>query len=278
MCGACCKRAPELELGEAAALADMFVLRLMLRIYSLPRALGDVVTDLSRAEASAEFYETKRLLGQFAAAAWPAKVRRADRVVEYVQYLSLSVLPLDLGSGRCPMLENTQCSIYARRPLSCRAVPLHYSRPACAAARDLDAFVATPGFLCSVGTEAPLVIAADAIVDPAIRAARDHALARAQSDGRWKAAIVTAMKAQQHGLPSPREVEAKAAAGTLTAPMLGAWRVAVAAGLLDPAEAERLLAVQGDLIGQHLLRPELSADLAATLAPMQRAYRKALAG
>ena len=36
-CGQCCNRPPEVELGEAAALADVFVLRLLMRIYSLPR-------------------------------------------------------------------------------------------------------------------------------------------------------------------------------------------------------------------------------------------------
>ena len=267
MCGACCNRAPELELGEAAALADMFVLRLMLRIYSLPRALGDVVSDLPRAEASAEFYETKRLLGQFSAAAWPAKVQRADRVVEYVQYLSLSVLPLDLGSARCPALDNAQCSIYARRPLSCRAVPLHYSRPVVAAARDLDAFVATPGFRCDTGPDAPLVIASD-IADPAMLAARTEAVAQARTDQRWKAAIVKAMRVGGHGLPTPREVEANAAHGALTASMLGAWRIAVAAGWLDRAEAARLHALQRSLIGKTM-HASASPALLATLREMQ---------
>ncbi|MDL2352544.1 MAG: hypothetical protein QFC78_06830 [Pseudomonadota bacterium] len=275
-CGACCNRAPELELGEAGALADMFVLRLMLRIYSLPRSLGDYVSDLPRELASAEFYERKRLLGQFAAASWPAKVQRGSQVVEYSQYLSLSVLPLDLGTGSCPALEGDSCSIYARRPLSCRSVPLHYSRPAAAAVRDLDAFTSTPGFRCDTGPHAPLVIASD-IVDPAMLAARTEAVAQAQADARWKAAIVKAMKAGEHGLPTPREVETNAAMGVLTASMLGAWRVAEATRLIKPAEAERLLAAQCLLIERETQRDGLSANALATMREMHREYSAALA-
>ena len=277
-CGQCCNRAPELELGEAAALVDVFVLRLMLRIYSLPRSLADYQSEhLPREQASAEFYQSKRLLSSFAAASWPAKVRRGDKAVDYIQYLSLSALPLDLGPGSCSALADTRCSIYERRPLSCRSVPLHYSRPEASAARALDAFTTTPGFACATGSDAPLVIEADAITDPAMLAARSAAQDQAAADKRWKAAIVKAMKAGQHGLPSPRAVEANAAVGALTASMLGAWRVAGAAGLLKVDEVGRLLAAQCHLIKQELQRDRLSANVLATLGEMHSEYTKTLA-
>ena len=276
-CGACCNRAPELELGEAAAFTGTFVLRLMLRIYSLPRALGDFISDLPREEASAEFYESKRLLSQFAATTWPAKVRRTDKVVEYVQYLSLSVLPLDLGTGSCPALSGTNCGIYEARPLSCRSVPLHYSRPEAAAARDLDRFTATPTFACDTGLDAPLVISSQRVVDPTMLAARADAAAQAEADRGWKAAIVKAMKAGQHGLPGPREVEAQAAQGALTASMHGAWRVAETAALIEAGSARSLLAIQARLIERELERPTLTRDTAQTLREMHREYQAALA-
>ena len=272
-CGQCCNRAPELELGEAAALADVFVLRLMLRIYSLPRALANFASDLPRDQASAEFYESKRLLSQFAAASWPAKAQRGTVTVDYVQYLSLSVLPLDLGTGTCPALGGDSCTIYPRRPLSCRSVPLHYSRPAVAAARELDAFVATPGFRCETGPDAPLVIA-NGIANPAILAARSEAAALAQSDQRWKTAIVKAMRTGAHGLPTPREVEASAARGALTASMLGPWRIAEATGLITRDATERLLATQCQLIEQYL-RPPSGIATDQALGEMLREYRSA---
>lgn len=277
MCGACCNHVPELELGEASALADTFVLRLMLRIYSLPRAFGDVASDLPRDQASAEFYESKRLLAQFSAASWPAKVRRGDRVVDYVQYLSLSVLPLDLGIGRCPALEGETCGIYTRRPLSCRSVPLHYSRPAAAALRELDAFAATTGFHCDTGPDAPMVIAGNQIVDPAMLTARAAATAQAQTDQRWKVALVTAMKAGEFGLPTPREVEAEAARGALSASMLCAWQVAEAAGLIERDTITGFLTAQCQLI-EHSLDQQIAGTASAqTLKEMLGEYRGALA-
>lgn len=276
-CGACCNRAPELELGEAAALADVFVLRLMLRIYSLPRSLADYASDLPRAEASAEYYESKRFLGLFAAASWNAKVRRDDHAIDYVQYLSLSVLPLDLGLGVCAALSGNSCAIYASRPLSCRTVPLHYSRPEAAAVRDLDAFVTAHGFRCASCSDAPLVIDGGAIVDPAMRAARTAALVQADRDAQWKAALVKAMKAGIHGLPSPRLVEANAVTGALTASMLGAWQVAEAARLTDAGTTRHLLAVQSALIERELGRVGVSPQAMISLRELRREYAAALA-
>ncbi len=271
-CGQCCNRAPELELGEAAALADVFVLQLMLRIYSLPRGLADYAADLPRDQASAEFYQTKRLLSRFAAASWNAKVQRGSKVLDYVQYLSVSVLPLDLGIGACSALADNRCSIYPRRPLSCRAVPLHYSRPEASAARALDAFVATPGFACAVDDSAPLAIVRDRIVDPAMLSARAAAAARAAGDQPWKKAIVKAMKAgSQAGLPTLRDVEANAQHGALSTTMALGWRVARDAGEMTQADYSAALAAQSTTIAAASAQPGLSAETRQTLAQLHRA-------
>ena len=277
-CGRCCNRAPELELGEAAELADVFVLQLLMRIYSLPRSASDHLTpNQPRDQANTEFYQTKRLLSAFAATSWPAKVARDGRAVEYIQYLSLSVLPLDFGTGACNALDGARCSIYEQRPLSCRTVPLHYSRAEAFAARDLDRFISAPGYACATDANAPLVISQGRITDQAMLAGRADALRRAQADRPWKAAIVKAMKARQSGLPSPRGVEAEAARGALTASMLAVWSVAEAAGLITQAQAHRLLAAQCNLIEQDLLRDRLREDVRITLNEMHRDYAVALA-
>ena len=66
-CGKCCNRSPEVELSEAAALADVFVFRLMFRLYFLPRRLGDYLRTAGGPAATAEvFYQRKRLLGAYA--------------------------------------------------------------------------------------------------------------------------------------------------------------------------------------------------------------------
>lgn len=81
----------------------------------------------------------------------------------------------------------------------------------------------------------------------------------------------SALKTGQHGRPGPREVEAQAARGALTASMLGAWRIAVAAGLLGEAAAARLHALQRGLIGQTM-DASSSPALIATLREMQAEY------
>src|SRR5438128_2583810 len=81
-CGKCCNRSPEVELSEAAPLSDVFVFRLMFRLYWLPRHLADYrERGESTATAEAAFYQKKRLLAAFAAHKASARSRRmkADR-------------------------------------------------------------------------------------------------------------------------------------------------------------------------------------------------------
>src|SRR6185436_11552020 len=95
-CGKCCNRSPEVELSEAAALSDVFVFRLMFRLHWLPRTLGDSLEPGTRpADAGASFYQTKRLLGAFAARKYPARAWRGGKPVEQVKYLTISALALD---------------------------------------------------------------------------------------------------------------------------------------------------------------------------------------
>ena len=278
-CGQCCNRAPELELGEAAALADVFVLRLMLRIYSLPRSLADYRSaNLPRDQASAEYYQSKRLLSSFAAASWPAKVQRGNKVVDYTQYLSLSVLPLDLGLGSCSALAETRCTVYERRPLSCRSVPLHYSRPAASAAHDLDAFTAHPGYRCDTGGAAPVIIALDRIVDAAMLAARAAAIAQAQANHRWKQAIVKAIKAERTpGLPTLSQIEANAQRGALTISMVLGWQIAVAAGLMQHAAYRAASQAQASALVRLSALTHVPADARQTLVEMGLEYAAVLA-
>ena len=84
------------------------------------------------------------------------------------------------------------------------------------------------------------------------------------------------MKAGQHGLPSSRMVEQQAAHGALSASMLGAWSVAVGAGLIAASDLQHLLQSQCALI-ERTIQNGAAPDVSATLAEMQREYRAALA-
>ena len=273
-CGACCNRSPEVQLSEAAALADVFVFRLMFRLYELPRSWSGQPASPTGPGSAEEFYEAKRLLAAFAARKYPAKARLGAKTVETTRYVTVSALTLNADAGPCVALSGGRCTIYARRPLACRTVPFHYSRPEAAAEKDLKAFVATHGYGCDTGPDAPVVLAAGRIVDPEARRARGDALARAAQDRRWEEEILRRLKtgAADQALPSLREIEANAAFGATTISMRVAWQIAAEAGLIGAAEYRRLLAAQAALIDRALAAPGFAPDERQTLAEMRGDY------
>lgn len=270
-CGRCCNRPPEVELGEAAALADVFAWQVLFRLYSLPRNPQPQLPSQSREQAAAEFYETRRLLTRFAAHTFEGKALVAGVRQPRSFYLTISALAFDPGLGNCPMLSNARCSIYPRRPLSCRSVPLHYSRPLAAAPRDLDAFVATPGFACATGPDAAVILRQGQIVDAELAAAHLAAADRADADRPWKKAIVKAMKAGSADLPSLAQIEQHAATGALTVPMRSAWKVAVKAGLYPANQAQDALAAQASLLEHMARQPGLPLQKLQEIAELRRA-------
>lgn len=273
-CGKCCNRSPEVELSEAAQLADVFVFRLMFRLYWLPRSVADVAT--GERPASETFYQKKRLLSAFAARKYPVKLRRDGRAVEYTKYLTLSALSLDTGTGGCAALSERRCGIYERRPLSCRSVPLHYSRPEALAANDLDAFTSTPGYECDTGEAAEVVIESGRIVDQATQRARAEALSIAERDRPWHEAIVRRMHAGTAALPTLEQIEANAQFGAMTTSMLIAWQIAADCGLIAPENCDASIAAQLKLIDRELAGSSYAQDARETLAEMQAEYRHEL--
>ena len=167
----------------------------MFRLHWLPQKLSDYLS-LSRPEANASaiFYEKKRLLGAFAARKYPVRLWRSGKSVDYAKYLMISALALDMGTGKCAALGDNMCGVYDRRPLSCRSVPLHYSRVGSRAATDLKAFVETAGYRCDTSDAAPVILDNGQIIAPEIKAARADVLAVAQRDRPWSQAIVRRMK------------------------------------------------------------------------------------
>ncbi len=275
-CGKCCNRSPEVELSEAAALADVFVFRLLFRLYWLPQQARDYVS-LQQAEgnATAIFYEKKRLLNAFAARKYPARLRRGDKQVDYTKYLMISALALDTSPGACGALMGTRCSIHHRRPLSCRSVPFHYSRVEALAEADLDAFVATAGYRCDTSRTAPVVVDSGRIVASEFAAARSEALAAAQRNRSWDEAIVKRMRGSS-SLPSLREIEANAQFGAMTTSMRVAWQIAADARLMDSDECDSLVEAQLGPIDREVASPRCSQDTLQTLAQMQTEYRQHL--
>lgn len=241
-CGKCCTRGPEMELGEATALADRFIVRLLFKLHSLPpgKASG----------------EADRYLKHFSA--------HADSDGRRSLHLTISALPVHGGTGACPALKDNRCGIYDRRPLSCRTVPFHYSRSPSALAGYLDQFVKTPGYLCDTSFSAPVVLRDGKVTDPAVEMARAEALALAQTEKEWKAAVVAVVKspaADGEGFPGyPDIVRNSDAGGATTVSMYAAWRIAVKAGLLTQTQFDDICEKQA-----HLLRGEIASGGDAAL-------------
>jgi len=275
-CGKCCNRSPEVELSEAAALADIFVFRLMFRLYWLPNQLSDYVGDAdATGNRSAVFYERKRLLGACAARKFPAKVRRNGKAVDYTKYLMISALAVDVTPGACAALNGTRCGIHQRRPLSCQSVPFHYSRGEASAEADLAAFVATSEYQCDTGATADVVLSDGKIIASGFTAARSEAIALAERDRAWASAIVRQMKASSAAgsLPTLQEIEANAQFAATTISMRVGWQIAADAGVIAPGECERLTELQLQAIDRELASGRCSRDAAETLMEMRTEYR-----
>lgn len=281
-CGKCCNRSPEVQLSEAAALADLFVFRLMFRLYWLPDQLGDYLAlGDGAASSSAIFFGKKRLLGAFAIRKFRAKAWRDGRAVRCTKYLMISALPLDTTPGRCRALDENRCGIYHRRPLSCRSVPFHYSRAEALAETDLAAFATTSGYRCDTSETAEVILRDGRIIAPEIRTARSEAIAMAGRDRRWSEAIVRQLNVASSAsgsMPSLDEIEANAQFGATTTSMRAAWQVAADCGLICRGECDRLIELQLCAIDRELGRGGCPQEARETLAEMGAEYRRHLNG
>ena len=187
-----------------------------------------------------------------------------------------SALSLDSGSGACSALAGGRCSIYDRRPLTCRTVPLQYWRVDAALPGDFDTFVATPGYECDTAESAPMVLDGGRIVDEQAERARSEALAISRRDSSWREAILRRLKTGREGLPTLREIEASASLAATTVSMRVAWEIGVETDFLSVDECRSLLRSQVELIDRQLSLAQRSADLRQTLKEMQADYRNAL--
>ena len=279
-CGKCCNRSPEVELSEATALADTFVFRLMFRVYWLPQQfITPQVAGNSPLNSSSAFYERKRLLTAFAAHKASLKAKRDRKGVASTRYLMISALALDTNSGECGALHGTKCSIHKRRPLSCRSVPLHYSRTSATADIDLKAFVETEGYQCDTSQASPIILQNGLIVDEEINLARSNAITTARGDRPWSEAIarrVVSPPSANRRLPTMEHVEANSQLGALTVSMFEAWQIATETGLIDLVDFKRLAKAQLDRIDLSLLRGTSSLDAQQTMIEMRNEYRSFL--
>jgi hypothetical protein len=264
-----------MELSEATALADKFITSLYLRVWSLPLTKGSKRADQPARQEHQVLEEHRRQLGHFSVR------EKIDRSRGRSLHFTISARTVDREPGRCPALIDKRCGIYERRPLSCRAVPLHFSQPDPLLAHALDAFVRLPGHLCDTSAEAPVVFDGVRVTDAAMQQAREDALRLVKSDLPWKKAILALMDnpaaASAAGLPTYDEVLRHSDSGYASSvSMLAAWRVAKNIGLIEPVAFEQICEKQIALLKLEIARVA-NLKLAAQLVEMLSGYESAYA-
>ena len=281
-CGNCCNRGPEMELSEATALADRFITSVVFKAHSLPES--------DRCGWAAEWWrnhdtripirpaleEQRRHLNHFASR------RRVERRRERQVFLTISAIVNDDGRGRCPALAGNLCSIYDARPLTCRTVPMHYSRPRSVLQSYLDQFTATPDYRCDTSSTAPIILDGNRIVDAAVERHREEAISLARKERAWKDQLLLLMdddrKAEAAGLPTYDAVLANTDQGYATLlPMIVAWRVAKDRGLLPREAFHDLCRKQMALIQAERGRDDPGESLRKELASLFSIYEAELA-
>jgi hypothetical protein len=279
----CCNSGPEMELSEATALVDTFITSLYIRIWNLPLAKGSKrVTQAAQRQGNelteqAALEEHRRQLGHFSAR------DKIDRSRGRSLHLTISARTVDREKGRCPALIDKRCGVYEKRPLSCRAVPLHFSQPDALLARSLDAFVRLPGYRCDTSVHAPVVFDGERVTDAPMQQARDDALKLAKSDLDWKKAILSLMDdpgaASAAGLPTYEDVVRHSDSGFASSvPMLAAWRVAKNVGIIAPSVFEEICEKQIALLKLEIARVanlQMASRLMDMLSGYEAAYAKA---
>jgi Fe-S-cluster containining protein len=248
-----------MALSEATALADKFITSLLFKLYGLPlykrskRATQWWQTRGGSLPVAEALEEERDALGHYS-------VRdKIDKSKGRSLHLTISALTVDREKGRCPALAENLCTIYESRPLSCRTVPMHYSRPSSVLGSHLDKFVRTPGYLCDTTANAPVVFDGLSITDRSVQRARDEALELAKSEAAWKEKLVSLMDspgaASAAGLPTYEDVLHYADGGSAASvSMLIAWRVARDIGLISAGSFEEICRKQIALIDSELGR------------------------
>ena len=263
-----------MELSEATALADRFRTSVLFKVHSLPiserceSAAPWWRNEGSRIPIRPALEENRRHLNHFASR------RRSDKSRDRQVLLTISAIVDDDQQGRCPALMDDLCTIYDVRPLTCRTVPMHYSRPPSVLRSYLDRFTATSGYECNVTETAPIVLDGNAILDPMIRRYRDEAIGMAKAERAWKERMLLLMddaeQARAAQLPSYDAVLTNSDNGYATLlPMIVAWRVARMEGLLSSDAFEDLCRKQEALFRAAIDRnPQRasSSDLVDTLS------------
>jgi Fe-S-cluster containining protein len=274
-CGKCCDRGPEMELGEATALADKFITRATFKLHSLPldartpRAAVWWKTQGSSLPMRKALDEAHRHMAHFSVS------DKIDRANQRSLHLTISALPFHLERGKCPALSGEQCAIYEIRPLTCRTVPFHYSRPQSTLTSYLDSLVGTPGYRCNTTRDAPQIFQSGSVVDSFLDTARKEAVILNRAERPWKEAIVAVLNspdASKEGFPTYQDIVRNSDIGATTVSMRAAWIIARRMGILTQSRFDDVCEKQVRLLQAELGRRSTEPQQAGMFGDMLQDY------
>lgn len=255
MCGKCCNRSPEVELAETLDLSSDFVFWLCFSVSELPLSIKDWQREFGKRVPTqrdlAIFNARRRSLEQRSAIRFTSRsdVRHENKRVR--KYIRISALAFDLEPGRCDKLINRECSLYNRRPHTCKTVPMSYHLPELELEHELDKFTGMEGFECDTSTSAEAVLQDSRIVSNRFALDRAAAQAKALKDESWHNEIAKriAQRSDQTGeLPSLDEIKESSPWKVLLVPIDVAWQVGREIGIIDEICYRHALESQTSLI------------------------------
>ncbi|HSQ64276.1 MAG TPA: YkgJ family cysteine cluster protein [Polyangiaceae bacterium] len=263
-CGKCCTDPPEMTVLEAVRLGDVFVPALVYRLTSVPR--DDNEAGLASLSPHPDFagMDSRRFV---AALRESTAVRAAGATVSepgWDHYVAVTVRPWTYpareGDRFCPALgaDRKQCTIYERRPYTCRTIPARYDVPDALLVPAFRGFVdrglaSTDRYECDVSPSAPAILRGEtdedaSLVDASYLEARKAGRDAAMADKPLAARILSSPL-----LPPLRELFPQLRrAGLLAVSFHGALASAHDLGLVDDAGVRAFCSAQIALIEREI--------------------------
>jgi Fe-S-cluster containining protein len=290
-CGKCCTDPPEMTVLEAVRLADVFVPALVYRLTSVPRDDNEAGLASLSPHRDFEGMDPRRFV---AALRDSTAVRAAGATVSepgWDHYVSVTARPWTYpaagGERWCPALgaDRRQCTIYDKRPHTCRTIPVRYDVPEGLLVRAFRGVVdrgiaSADRYECDVSSNAPVFLRGDAdddaeLVDASYVEARKAGMDAAMADKPLAARILSSPL-----LPPLRELFPQLRrAGLIAVSFHGALASAHDLGLVDDDGvrafcAAQLALLEREIAGAALRKRKEDRDTTGRFRTLVEAYRK----
>jgi Fe-S-cluster containining protein len=253
-CGKCCTEPPEMTVLEATKLGDVFVPALVYRLTSLPRDDNEAAFASLLPHAHFKDMDARELVARLRES---SAVRAAGAVVTeagWDHHVSITARPWTFDPRGCPALRDKECAIHARRPHTCRTVPIRYDVPAGLLVRAfrgvVDAGRASKEnpFECDVSENAPVLLRDGAVVDPEYAKAREIGDAAALEEKKLAETVLAYPL-----LPPLRELYPQLRrAKVISISFHGALAAVHDLRMIDDAALKTFLAAQLDLLDREI--------------------------